>query len=179
MYADYRCHVDDGAFTLAEHDGKHGVDEVERALEVYGDNGVPLLLGHAHHEAVFGDAGVVDKDVDAAKVVLDLINDFFGLFKIGGIRGVAFNLYAEGGDFGFGLLAVFVNYEVGESDVCAFLGETQGKGFADAAGRAGDEGGLSFEKFHRVYILCLNEFSGCKVTNYFRFGNLGGIINTP
>ena len=71
-------HVDYRAAALAHHDGKDGVDEVEGAFEVDGDYGVPLSLGHAHHQTVFGYAGVVDKDVDAAEVFYNLRHNFFG-----------------------------------------------------------------------------------------------------
>lgn len=143
--AHYGGHVDYRAAALAHHDGEDGVDEVEGAFEVYCDYGVPLSLGHAHHEAVFGDAGVVDKDVDAAEVFDNLCHYVLGLVEVGGVGGVAFALHAAGGDFSLGGFAVFVYCKVGESDVGALLGETQGKGLADAAGRSGDEGGFSFE----------------------------------
>ena len=41
----------------------------ERALEVDGDDGVPLLLGHVGEHAVAQDAGVVDDDVEVAERV--------------------------------------------------------------------------------------------------------------
>ncbi len=64
MYAHYGCHVDDRPFALAHHAWQYSVYEVERALEVDVYNGIPLALGHAHHQAVFCDSCVVDKDVD-------------------------------------------------------------------------------------------------------------------
>ena len=82
MYADNRSHVDDRAAALTEHVGQNGVDEVERALEVDCNHGVPLLFGHSHHQAVFSDACVVDKDVDTAEVFNNFSNDFFGLVEI-------------------------------------------------------------------------------------------------
>ena len=104
-----------------------------------------LLFGHAHHQAVFGDAGVVYQNVDTTEVVLYLFHHFLGLLEVGGVRGVTFSFYAESFDFGFGFFTVFVDNEVGECYVGAFGGEFQGKGFADTTGRTGDEGGFTFE----------------------------------
>ena len=90
-------HVDDAAAALAHHDGRDGVDEVEGALEIDGDDGVPLLLGHAHHETVLGDAGVVDKNVDVAEVFVDFLHDGFRFGEVGGIAGIG----AAGDAYGF------------------------------------------------------------------------------
>ena len=49
---------------LTEHNGKNGVDEVECALEVDCDYSIPLSFGHTHHQTIFGDTGIVDKNVD-------------------------------------------------------------------------------------------------------------------
>src|SRR5262249_30573847 len=39
------------------------------ALEVHGDNGIPLVLGHVHEHPVAEDPGVVDEDVEPAELV--------------------------------------------------------------------------------------------------------------
>ncbi len=76
---------------------------------------------------------------------MDFLYNLFGLCEVGGVGGVGLHFHAKGCDFFFGLLAVFINYEVGESDVGAFTGETQGDFLADAAGGTGYNCGFSFK----------------------------------
>ena len=118
------------------------MDEVEGALEIDGDDGVPLLLGHAHHETVLGDAGVVDKNVDVAEVFVDFLHDGFRFGEVGGIAGIG----AAGDAYGFYFFTrgfetgghVVVEYEVCECNVSAFAGKLEGEGLADTAGGTGD-----------------------------------------
>ena len=116
------------------------MNEVERRLEVHADDGVPLLFGHAQHESVFGDACVVDEDVDCAEVFFDLLHERFRLDEVCGVAGIALALDAERCYFGLGLL---VDGKVCECDVGAFSGEFQGNGLANAPCSAGDERCLS------------------------------------
>ena len=55
----HRRHADDAAALLLAHVDGGGADGVERALEVDGDDGVPLGLGHVEDHAVAQDAGHV------------------------------------------------------------------------------------------------------------------------
>ncbi len=110
------------------------------------------MFGHAHHQAVFCYAGVVDEYVDAAEVLDYFFHYFLCLVEIGCIGGIAFAFHAECFDFGFGGFAVFVNYKVGKSDICTLLCESHGDGTADAACGTGDKGCFSFEKFHFLRI---------------------------
>ena len=125
--------------------GIDGVDEVERRLEVDRQHGIPLGLGHAHHQAVLGDSGVVHKDVDTAEILDDLVDDRVRLFEVGCVRGIALGLHAQRGDLGFGSFAVLVDRKVGERHVGALLGEFECDGLADAAGGAGHDGHFSFQ----------------------------------
>ena len=59
------------------------MDKVEGRLEVDSNHGVPLLLSHAEHEAVLGDAGVVYQDVDRTEVLLYFVYHLGSLFKVG------------------------------------------------------------------------------------------------
>ena len=62
---------------------------MERAGEVRVDHGAPVLVGHAHDEAVAGDAGVVDEDGDGAERTLDLAErgvDGVGIGDVGAHR---------------------------------------------------------------------------------------------
>ena len=130
------------------------MDIVECRLEVDGDHGVPLLLGHAEHQAVLGDSGVVDQNVDVAEVVLDFLDYLLGGREVGGVRRVTLAFHALGRDFLFGFLAVLVDDEVGESDVATFGSEFQSDFLADAAGGARDDGYFSFKKFHVFMFQC-------------------------
>ena len=123
--------------------------EVEGALEVDVDDGIPLLFGHAEHESVLGDACVVDEDVDGSEVFLYFLYDFFCGVEVGGVACIG----AAGDAHGFYLPAcglesgchVVVKDEVCECYVCAFGGELQGDGFANAPGCTRDECGFSFK----------------------------------
>ena len=104
---------------------------------------VPLRLAHPEDEAVLGDAGVIDQDVDVSEFLEDLLDDGVRLVEVGGVRSVTLDFVPEGGDFSDGFLGGLVDDEVGEGDVGAFGGEFQCDGLADAARGAGDEGHLS------------------------------------
>ena len=68
-----------------------------------------------------------------------------GLFEVGGVRRIALGLDTQGGDFGFGSLAVLVDYQVRKRDVRTLLGELQSDGLANTAGCTRDDGDLAFE----------------------------------
>ena len=143
VYAHNRRHVDDGAAALAHHDGRAGVNEIEGRLQVHGNDCIPLLLGHTHHESVLRDAGVVHQDVDRAELFLNPGHYVGRLGKVGCVRGISHAFHAFGCYFCLGSLAVLVDDKVGKSDVSAFFGELQRDGLADATGGTRDEGGLS------------------------------------
>lgn len=48
--------------------------KLKRTLEVDVDDGIPLLLSHFQHQSIFGDAGVVDKNVDMTEVLVNLVD---------------------------------------------------------------------------------------------------------
>ena len=118
------------------------MDEVEGRFEVHADDGIPLLFGHAKHEAVLGDAGIVDEDVDGAEVFLHLLHQGFRFREVGGVRSVALTFNTEGFDLS---LCLFVDSEIGECDVSAFGGVTEGDGLANASCCTCDECSLSFQ----------------------------------
>ncbi len=53
---------------LPDHGAHDALDEIEGALEVGVDDDVPILLAHAHGQAVAGETGVVDQNIDAPEV---------------------------------------------------------------------------------------------------------------
>ena len=55
----------------------------------------------------------------------DFLDDGVRLVEVGGVGGVTLDFVPEGGDFSDGFLGGFVDDEVGEGDVGAFLREFQ------------------------------------------------------
>ena len=94
------------------------------------------------HQAVAGDAGVVDQHVDAAEVGEDLLHGLVRLGEVGGVGRVGAHLDAERLEFRD---SIFDDLDVRECDVRPFFGELQGDGLADAPGCARDEGDFSFQ----------------------------------
>ena len=121
------------------------MDEIEGTLQVYSNDGIPLLLGHTEHETVLRDSGIIDKDVDRTKLFLDQTDNLFRLCEVGGIACIALGLYAFCSDFRLGSLAVLVDDKVGECNICTFFCEPQCDSLADTACSTCDEGCLSFQ----------------------------------
>ena len=119
-----------------------GVDVVIGRLEVDVDDGVPLGLLHAQHEAVAGDARVVDQDVDAAEIGHDPLHRRMRLRKIGGIGLISLDLDAKRLQL---LDGIFDDLDIRECDGRPFGGEFQGDGFADAPGCARNQRNFSFQ----------------------------------
>ena len=130
---------------MAHHDGHTSVNEVECRFEVHVDNCVPLSFSHAEHQAVFSDTCIVDENIDFAEVCLDSVYHFFSLSEVGSVACITFALYAEGSDFCFCSLAVFVDYKVGECDVGAFFSEFQCDSLANATSGTSNQGNFSFK----------------------------------
>ena len=139
MNTHYGSHIDDGTGTLTHHYGETSVDKVECRLEVDGDHGIPLLLGHTHHQTVLGDTGVVDEDIDTAEIFHHLLHYLVSLLKICCVGSVALAFHTESGNLFLGLLSILVDYEICECDICAFSGKLEGNGFTDASGSSCDE----------------------------------------
>ena len=115
------------------------MQEVEGALHVHVNDGVPLLLAHAHDQTVFGDTGVVYQDINAAKLFLNLGHYRLGLLKIGGVGGIGLHFVAEGGNLGNRLLGGFVDNQVRKGYIGPFRGKLKGNGLTDSAGCARNE----------------------------------------
>ena len=74
-------------------------DHVERALEVYADDGIEIFFLHHGDELVTGDARVVYENVYAAEIRLDCVNNCFGFVEVSDIAAVSFGFSAHCGDF--------------------------------------------------------------------------------
>ena len=67
--------IDDAAGALLEHGAHHALDEVERALEIRIEHEIPILLAHAHGEAVARQAGVVHENIHPPEIGEDALAD--------------------------------------------------------------------------------------------------------
>ena len=119
--------------------------EEHDALEVDGEDAVPLLLGHLIDSAAGGDGGAVHQDVEAAEA---LDGAGHGTLDGGLIGGVG--LQPDG--VAPRRRAIFlrraldaVGVEVGERDGCALAGERERGGASDAGRGAGDDRDLALD----------------------------------
>src|SRR6058998_3307920 len=126
---------------------------VEGALQVDGDDRVPLLLAHVEDHPVAQDAGVVHQDVDRAELLDRRLDDALGGREVGDAVGVGDRPPAAGadrlhhfvGDAPRGAAAVDLGAEVVDDHRGPLGREQLGDGAADAAPRARDDRRLALE----------------------------------
>ena len=135
-----RRHVDDRTAFLAHHDRRDGMDEVERRLQVDSNHGIPLLLGHTHHQSILGDTSIVDENVNTSKLLVHFVDHFFGLCEVGSIAGIALRLYAQSSYFH---LCFFVLFKVCKRNISAFCGKFQCDTFPDSTGSSRNQSRFS------------------------------------
>ena len=124
--------IDNPARACPQHVTRRGPNHEKRPAQVGVDDVVELVIFHAHEQAVFGDAGVVHKDVQLGVLFDDLID---APVAGGSIR----NIERHGHDFG-GVLAEFADPGLdclglagGGDDGRAFLCKSRTNRLADAA----------------------------------------------
>jgi len=139
--SDHRGDVDDAAGALAKHRTDGGLGDEEDALEVGGEDVVPVLLAHAHDERVAGDAGVVDDDIEAAEALEGGLDGGGGALGGGDIGLQDLDADATAGEFGLGGASGLLITAVGEEEIEAIPGEALRNREADAARATGDDGG--------------------------------------
>ncbi len=143
---DNAAHIDDASGALLEHRAQEPLDEMECAVEIGVDDGVPIRGGHSHGQAVPGDAGVVDENVHPAEIFEDARAQRGDLRRIGDVGGVGEGGVGPdrvefGGDAGgIGLGAAH------DRDAGAAGGELQRDRAADAAPGPRDDGDLIFKR---------------------------------
>ena len=143
--SDYGRHVDDASASLTGHYRGNGVDEVECGLEVNVDDCIPLGLVHPEHQAVLGDAGVVDKDINPAEVCHDLAYDLVSLLEICCVGRISLDFVAESLKLLDSLLGRIVDHQVGECHISSFRSELESDRFSDSSRCARNKGGFSFQ----------------------------------
>ena len=132
-----------------------GAADVEGAVKMHLDHGVPFLGRHVVEHAVAQDAGVVHHHVDAAEIVDRVLHDLLRVLPLGDAVGVGHRpaLAVRLGDLGHHLLrradilaltghrrADVVDHHLGAVRRQADRGRA-----ADAAPRAGNDGDLAVE----------------------------------
>src|SRR4030095_8198452 len=80
-----RSDVDDAPVAAAGHSFPNGLGHVEAAAEVRIHDLLPLLVVHALHRRVAGDAGIVDQHVDRSDFFLDLLHARLTGFVVGDV----------------------------------------------------------------------------------------------
>src|SRR5690606_31457992 len=130
--------VDDDAAAALHHVRQRVPGGQPDALEVDGDDPVPLLLGGVGGVAGAGDARVGEDDVDPVEAGEGLLGHPFGVGGGGDVGG-----QGDGGTAGLAVLlgdpAGRVRVEVDAGDPGALRGETQGAGAAEARSGSGDQ----------------------------------------
>ena len=127
------------------------------ALEVDGDDGVPLVLGHVHEHPVAQDPGVVDEDVEASEVIERLPDEPRGAGEVGDVLAVRGRLAALCLDLVDDLLRGGVvvplagerGAEIVDDDLRACLGERERVCAADPSPGARDDRDLPRQIWHR------------------------------
>src|SRR5690606_10592762 len=160
LYAHYRTHVDKYPPAVFHHDPRRRFGKVEYRLEVYLQHIIPLVLGHAEQQAIFGDARIVDNDVERSELRYDIVNQLLSCIEFGSIRTIALYFGAIGLKFLLQCIAFFDVGQVGECHVLSLLGNVLGYGAADAFRGTGHACGLSFKYFHNSSLFLCSGFRG-------------------
>src|ERR1035437_7729209 len=132
---DHRGDVDNPARTLLEKTAYQRFGEKERALQIDVQHGVPVRLAHAHEQAVFGNARVVDQDVHLARGGQDLLRGGFDAGGIGYIRGKGPGLASESLNL-LHRLSAELQLQIHTGNIRACGSEFQGNGLADTTAGA-------------------------------------------
>ena len=130
-FADNGGDVDDATGAGFHHGRDDSLGEQEGAGEVGAEDVIEVGELHAEGESVFGDAGVVDEDVDGAEVGEDLFGGGLDGVFAGDVECVGAGGSAGGGNLG-GYGFEFVEGASREGDGGAGFGEREGAGAADS-----------------------------------------------
>ena len=113
----------------------------EGAFEVEVEDGVVVGFGDVPEVSAFLDAGVVDEDVAAAELIPGGVDEGLAAGGFGDVGLHGDGLSASlGGDLFLGIFGAFGVAVVVDDEGCAFAGEADGDGLADAGGGSCDDG---------------------------------------
>ena len=142
----HRRQVDDAAPALAVVGGLHGRQRqargMKRAAQVDGDDGVPLFSRKIFNSRDVLDAGVIDQDIDLAKLCGGELHHGFDLGRFAHVGTVVSDLDTARSNLGLGAfhIAKAVEHNIGP-----LFGECLGNAQTNTAGRACDECRFTFE----------------------------------
>ena len=141
--ADDRADVDDAWIGAFHERALEGFDEVEGALQVGVENGIPVLGFHAHDEPIPRDASVVHQDIDSAEICHDRFTNFLNRVVVCDIKSVEFRgVRIKGVDLlGGGTAAGGIAGNDGELGTLTREGMSDGE--TDAATGSGDDDSFS------------------------------------
>src|ERR1041385_6055191 len=139
-----RSHIDDLAALLLEHDAPRRLRAEERSSQIGFDDLVPFSQSHCLSWGAPGDAGIVNEDIEAAKVGNGCFNHFLNvglvLYVAADCKRANAQLFHVMGCF---FAALF--FARAEDEVSAHLGQRLSHLPAQANGAAGDNGDAASE----------------------------------
>jgi hypothetical protein len=124
----------------------------EGSTGVGGEHRVPLLDGDVFEDFGLEAAGVVDEEVDTAKLFGDGGDGLHDAFGIAEIAADGESVDVEGGEGADGLFGFGLGAEVGDRNVCAAFGQGERDGSADALGGSGYERGLAGQQLVPIHL---------------------------
>ena len=126
--------------------------EVERAVQVRTQHGLPSRVVHADEQPILNDAGVIHQDVESAPFRDDARRNRLRRFGIGNVALPRFRGPAGGGNFLFEFLRGGLRPAIDERDLRPFADEGQHDRLPDAATAAGHQGHLILQRHRRSNI---------------------------
>ena len=152
--------ADDAAVLRAVEVRRGRMTTVDRAIKASVDLAAPIL-GRALDEGLANSSsGIVDQDVEAAKVCCDLVDHAFDGAEIGDVGAVSFGVAALSGNLLHNALCVVTGAAVVDRNARAFGCQTERNFATDAAGRARHQRDLSIQR--QVHV--------CSLMFLLRFG---------
>ena len=137
--------------TLLQHPGDDGLGADEGAHQVDVHHLPEFLRAHLRHGDAADDARVVEQDVYAAQIGLDLGDQILYLGLIGDVGNVALGVNALGGVIRQSLAQMLLAAAV-EGDLRPRVRQGLRHGEADAVGPAGHQGGLALQGKQFLHI---------------------------
>ncbi|MNX60029.1 hypothetical protein D3C86_909210 [compost metagenome] len=148
-----RRNVDDAAKALLLHVRQRGRRAMEHGRQVQRQNGIPLFNREIFDQRGVLDAGVIDKDVDAAQLAHRVVHQATHRIAFRQVGAVVDHLHAVFlGQTGALLFDRGGVAKTIQDDISALLGEGGGDPQADTAGGTGDKGNFSFEHVHSPVV---------------------------
>ena len=137
--------------TLAGHNLGGLADADEGAAQVGLDDAVKIFVLHAQHQAVLGDASIVDQHAQLDLILDMLFEEGRDRFGVGNVKAKGTGLPARRSNIlghGFGFISLA---DIGEIHLISGLRQRLRNGLADASGAAGYEcGGKLFAHFSHL-----------------------------